>query len=93
MDTLYSIHDTEVLFVYTVTHIIYSDTIVSLNLLPCIQMKYLTIFLLMTRANNNNHYRYMDVIDFKEKLLLQLKKIMILLNLLRLSILLSDIKS
>lgn len=40
----------------------------------------------MTRANNNNHYKYMDVIDFKEKLLLQLKKIMILLNLLRLSI-------
>lgn len=54
LDTLYSVHDTEVLFVYTVTRIIYSDTIVSLNLLPCIQMKYLTIFLLMTRANNNN---------------------------------------
>lgn len=69
MDTLYSVHDTEVLFVYTVTHIIYSDTIVSLNLLPCIQMKYLTIFLLMTRANNNNHYGYMDLIDLKKSII------------------------
>lgn len=28
----------------------------------------------MTRANNNNHYGYMDLIDFKEKYYITVEK-------------------